>query len=138
MLIQFLAGRDVECPGCKYNLRDQQNAVCPECGEQIALGLHMIEPRQAAPLTGLIGLSLGAGFNGLLLLTITIVDGVGADDRVLHWTAPGVVVSAILLLIWLRQWRRLRRLSQSKRWWLAMSCWALTLCDVIAFATELK
>jgi hypothetical protein len=28
----YLAGRDVACPGCRYNLRDLTGRRCPECG----------------------------------------------------------------------------------------------------------
>src|SRR4051812_44145979 len=68
LLLQFLAGRDVECPQCRYNLRDLQSDLCPECGERIALRVQLVEPRQAAPIVGLIGLSAGVGFNALLIL----------------------------------------------------------------------
>lgn len=34
---RFLAERDVSCPGCGYNLRGNEQAVCPECGRGIEL-----------------------------------------------------------------------------------------------------
>jgi hypothetical protein len=36
----FLAGRDVECPQCGYNLRGLRGAACPECGS--ALSFRML------------------------------------------------------------------------------------------------
>ena len=36
-LLAYVAGRDVGCPGCEYNLRDLKTGICPECG----LGLDM-------------------------------------------------------------------------------------------------
>lgn len=32
---EYVRGRDVYCPACDYNLRDQQSTVCPECGRGI-------------------------------------------------------------------------------------------------------
>lgn len=36
-LVSFLAGRDVACPGCGYNLRGLGEAICPECGKLIEI-----------------------------------------------------------------------------------------------------
>jgi hypothetical protein len=38
-LRDYLALRDVPCPGCGYNLRGVQESVCPECGGEIALSV---------------------------------------------------------------------------------------------------
>src|SRR3954452_18346660 len=73
LLVRFLADRDVECPQCRYNLRDLRSDLCPECGERIALRVQLVEPRQAAPIVGLIGLSAGVGFNALLILYAFLV-----------------------------------------------------------------
>lgn len=32
---QFVRGRDVECPGCGYNLRGLDGRTCPECGGRL-------------------------------------------------------------------------------------------------------
>lgn len=32
-LLEYLAERDVPCPGCGYNLRNLTGALCPECGK---------------------------------------------------------------------------------------------------------
>jgi hypothetical protein len=37
---QFLADRDVACPGCGYNLRGIEQATCPECGRGIELTIR--------------------------------------------------------------------------------------------------
>ncbi|MGH7132858.1 MAG: hypothetical protein ACREJO_13030 [Phycisphaerales bacterium] len=39
VLHNFLAGRDVACPGCGYNLRGVPAAACPECGRGLKLDL---------------------------------------------------------------------------------------------------
>src|SRR5205823_14867222 len=65
MLKQYLGSRDVPCPHCNYNLRNLTSNVCPECGEEVTLRVQSLEPRQAAPIAGLVLLSAGAGLNGL-------------------------------------------------------------------------
>src|SRR3954454_6328468 len=72
-LLSFVRDRDVECPGCGYNLRNLCNDRCPECGEEIQLGVRLAEPKQAAPIAGLVGLAAGFGLGGLLLIYIAIV-----------------------------------------------------------------
>lgn len=37
-VVAFLRGRDVACPSCGYNLRDQRGALCPECGLELDAG----------------------------------------------------------------------------------------------------
>lgn len=39
MLVQFLRERDVECPTCRYNLRNLARSTCPECDTPLALTL---------------------------------------------------------------------------------------------------
>jgi hypothetical protein len=36
-VIAFLKGRSIPCPRCGYDLRDNQSAKCPECGEPLVL-----------------------------------------------------------------------------------------------------
>ena len=67
-LIAFLAGRDVLCPQCDYNLRDLRVARCPECGEPLVLRVNLAEPKQGLLIAGLVSLSAGAGLSGLLII----------------------------------------------------------------------
>lgn len=39
----YVAGRDVACPGCEYNLRGSRGGVCPECGT--AVGWWVVKMR---------------------------------------------------------------------------------------------
>ena len=68
LLREFLADQDIQCPQCRYNLRSLTGDRCPECGEQLLLGVHLVEPKLAAPIAGIIGLAAGAGLNGLLIV----------------------------------------------------------------------
>jgi hypothetical protein len=141
MLQQFLADRDVPCPQCGYNLRTLSGAICPECGEQLALGVHLVEPKQAAPIAGLIGLSAGFGLNGLLLIyaMIRFRDlGRGFMNSFIIINAVGFVVLGCCLLLWLKSWRWIRRREAPMRWSLAAVCWALSLIDLIVFSIWIK
>ena len=142
LLRQFLHGRDVTCPGCRYNLRDLTGDRCPECGQAIVLHLQLAEPRQAALLTGLIGLSAGAGLNGLLLvyyaLTLALMP-YGPPDNSFLWTIlTGFAVHAGALALWLRFWRRIRLAPSRRRWGLAAVCCVTPLVDIVIFSVNVR
>jgi hypothetical protein len=143
LLHQFLRGRDVACPSCGYNLRDLPGDRCPECGQVIALRLQMAEPKLAAMLTGLIGISAGAGLNGLLLIYFMMMvfvvrrraPGMG---YFLAFNLVGFAVEGTALAAWLLLWRRIRRLPPVARWVLAAVGCALSLLDILAFSLTLR
>jgi len=142
LLRHFLLGRDVACPGCGYNLRDLTGAVCPECGQGIVLHLQLAEPRQAALLTGLIGLSAGVGLNGLLVIYYAIVRlfmNFGApDDKFLVTIGTGLAAHGIAMAAWLRYWRRIRLLAPRGRWTLAAACCVMPLVDIVIFTITIR
>src|SRR6267142_93193 len=72
LLEQYLAVRDEPCPACGYNLRKLTGKHCPECGDELRLHVGLVEPRRAAFITGLIGLSAGGGFSALLFVYFLI------------------------------------------------------------------
>jgi hypothetical protein len=143
LLRAYLASRDVECPQCNYNLRNLLGTRCPECGEELILRVQPVEPRQAAPLTGLVILSAGAGLN-LLLLIYLLIDvirrgGMGGEWHV--FAAVNLVEGAVMSLcvvLWLANWRRIRRLDARGRWLLVVGCAALTLADIIFFSKLIR
>lgn len=142
-LTTFLAGRDAACPSCGYNLRDLRGTRCPECGEILALRIGLVEPKQAAPITGLIGLAAGAGLNGLLLLYMAIqatIYGVSFSDlrRFLLLNSAGLLIQSGAMALWLRKWRVIRRLRNTQRWGLAAGCWVLTLTNLVVFTLNVR
>jgi hypothetical protein len=64
LLRAFIAGRDVPCPVCQYNIRDLQHGTCPECGSDLRLQVGSAVPRfawfvlLASPLLGTIGIGI--------------------------------------------------------------------------------
>jgi hypothetical protein len=141
LLKSYLADRDVPCPQCEYNLRDLQSNLCPECGEKIVLGINLVEPKQAAAITGLIGLAAGAGMNGLLLIyaviMILIRTFVGQFiTPFLLMNGIGLLTLGALLLAWLHKWKQIR--AHRRRWMLATGCWLLTLIDLAIFTALIK
>lgn len=45
LLLEFVQGRNVECPRCGYNLRDLTKPVCPECREELTLSVGLVKAR---------------------------------------------------------------------------------------------
>jgi hypothetical protein len=143
LLRAYLAGRDVACPQCGYNLRELVGTRCPECGEELTLRVQPVEPRQAALLAGLVVLSAGAGMNALLLIYLVIQiyyyrPGSGgwgsfAAVNLIEGLVMGACVAA-----WLLCWRRIRRIEAWRRWLLVAACAALTLADLIFFAKLIR
>ena len=143
MLTAYLAGRDVPCPQCGYNLRDLVGNRCPECGDELALRLGLAEPKQKLLITGLVGLSAGAGMSGLLLIYLVIQmhrdnsDGF-FERRFALLNAGGLLVEGIAVAAWLSRWRLIRRAGLGMRAALALGCWGLTLANLVTFTFNLK
>lgn len=142
-LATFLAGRDAACPACGYNLRDLQGTRCPECGDMLVLRVGLVEPKQAAPIAGLIGLAAGAGLNGLLLLYLAIqlaLYRVNFNElqRFLLLNSIGLVVQGAAIALWLWKWRVIRRLPTRHRWIMVAGCWALTLTNLLIFSFSIR
>lgn len=80
-VISWLAGRDVPCPLCGYNLRGLASPRCPECGQPLRLGVSLAEPFLKAWVALLIALLLPAGFGLLMLFGIgyAIVRGAAVE-----------------------------------------------------------
>ena len=125
LLRAFLAGRDVECPQCQYNLRDQLGDRCPECGEQIVLRLNLAEPKLGAMIAGLVGLSAGAGLSGLLLIYIAIQAVIhrifGGFWKFFSINAIGLLVEGIAVIFWIAYWRKIRHATAHQK---AGYCWS--------------
>ena len=143
LLQTFLAGRDVACPGCGYNLRDLRGSRCPECGDALSLRVGLVEPKQAAGIAGLIGLAAGAGLSGLLLVYIVLRFLVfgnsfrGASMFVIL-NLGGLAVEGVALYFWLTRWQSIRRLPPGARVAWVAGCWMLTLANLLVFTWNIR
>ena len=143
LLREFLTDHDVTCPQCQYNLRNLTGNRCPECGEQLALGVHLVEPKLAAPITGLVGLAAGAGLNGLLILYWAIVlifyrPGRSWMDKFVYCNVIEFVVVGGALSAWIWKWRGIRAAPASARWGLVALCWILSVADLVVFTIVIR
>lgn len=144
LLRTYLADRSEPCPNCEYDLRGLTGDTCPECGLELVLRVGLAEPRQAAFITGLIGLAASAGFSGLVAvyLLIALVRTVGfggysylANEFVV--ITSGLVVSTGTLALWLKLRRWLRARTPMVRWVAVIGAWLLpfanlALCTIVA------
>ncbi len=80
-LWDYLAQRDIPCPGCGYNLRGLRSEVCPECRQELRLTLQLAEPRLGSLLAVLSGLLAGLGASVVCLSIVTWAS--------LVWGGPG-------------------------------------------------
>lgn len=89
-------------------------------------------------LTGLIGLSAAVGFTGLVLLWVFIMLAItrrgGPDFADIATLVIEFVVSAGLMMFWLRNGSRIRRLGPDRRIMLAACCWVYAIVVLLVFA----
>lgn len=122
-LIEFLRGRDVACPVCGYNLRGIQDSRCPECAEQLTIGVHRADLDLYSWYIGLIPLSGGLFWSVLsLILRVTVL----LDE--FAWAYLGVTVAfGISAFGWVRWRREFQHLQPGVRGFLAGGTWVLSL-----------
>lgn len=125
-LTAFLADRDALCPVCAYNLRGLTGEHCPECGRHLVLAVGTTEPKLGAFIVGLIGLSGGLGFCGILLAYVAVfflTRGFGGPDREsVFKLMAGAVACGLGMWYWVATRRALGRKSDGVRWmWAALA-----------------
>ncbi len=58
LLAAYLAGRDVICPVCGYNLYRCESDHCSECGAHLELGLTSVDLRLTSWIVSVIAITL--------------------------------------------------------------------------------
>ena len=132
LLRGFLGEFDEPCPLCEYNLRGLTGTVCPECGETLRLRVSLSEPKMAAYLCGLIGLSVGVGFSGIMIaLFVVIALLFYRGGPFFGWMFVVLLVQFVIegLAMWLWLARRswIRRRSRGQRWALVAAAWGCSI-----------
>lgn len=114
LLTQFLYGRDVPCPGCRYNLRDLTGTHCPECGLELRLTVGPAQPRFGVFILALVPLFMTAGL--ATVFWILSLDGFPPNEFWSVWIVMILAPLEVLSVIGLYRWRsRVLRLSAGAR-----------------------
>ncbi len=71
-LLEFLRGRDVPCPLCRYNLRDLTQQRCPECRHELLLTVGVTRPRCLGFLLAVTPCTFSGIAAGLLLIPMIV------------------------------------------------------------------
>jgi hypothetical protein len=114
-LIAWLRGRDAHCPICGYNLRDQPDPSCPECGGPLRLELGSERLRIGPWLLGVFSLAAACGFDGVAAVLLTM-------GLIIEPPPPGVrgvvlVVLGLFLALALVCGLGIMALTQRRRAW---------------------
>ena len=141
-LRDYLATRDAPCPSCGYNLRALTTGTCPECNQEIALRVSLVDPRVGLFLVGVVGWALGAGFSVLLLLYGGIVilqyGNLSPGDPFFQILLTGAFLQGGVLLCLLIYNRSIRRWRTLPRALLAVSGFAASLANLLIFAFNVR
>lgn len=128
----YLRDRDVECPSCRYNLRDLSSSRCPECGLGLSVYVLCTKDWVTGSLSmtaGLAGLSIGAlisvyAMTALMVAAITaIVDGEVAGALLALLLMGLCALPMVALVQWLKRARRIVHYSPWLRVLLVALCW---------------
>lgn len=105
-LREFLAARDVPCPGCDYNLRGLEDDRCPECGVGLRLPLEVPDPGLGLYVATIIPV---AGLAAFLLLVIAVSVLRFSRDGVVEFVLSVALSSAVVVMSVSVVWRLCRR-----------------------------
>lgn len=136
-LRDFLGDRDEPCPSCGYNLRGLQTNICPECRQELTLGVQLAEPKLKAFIAAVIGFAIGSGFSAMLVGYVVVTQIAKSRGRVppdfLIAVFPGLVVCGVPLVVLLIKRRAFCRLSESARLGWAVLAWILAIANLLYF-----
>jgi hypothetical protein len=136
----YLAERDAPCPGCGYCLRGLTGNRCPECNQALRLQVGLVEPRAAAFIASVIGLSSSLGFCTICVAFLVIFllwHPAGAGVPGLRDMAPLITGNATCvtgLVVLIRKRRALRELETPWRWTVVALIWLVALAFPVWFA----
>jgi hypothetical protein len=139
----FLADTDAPCPSCDYNLRGLTTDACPECNQRLTLRVGLAEPRQRAFIAALVGLAMGAGFDGLLLLYFAYMVTVhrrnaGGAGQFLLITGVSFLIQAPALAALIARRRAFQRRSNLFKGCTIALCWLITLIGFALFTAAVR
>lgn len=130
----FLAERDEPCPNCGYNLRGLMSDTCPECRQELVLGVRVREPKHGPYITAVVGLACGAGFHVFLsaIVLINVIFGRSVRDAEhLIYLVIIDVLQAALLFLFIRFRKHMAKWNAPTRLSAAAAAWLATVCSVV-------
>ena len=102
--------------------------------------MSLSEPKMASYLCGLIGLSVGVGFSGIMFawfVVFALVYGIGGSF--LRWPIVVLllqfVVEGLAMWLWLARRRWVRRRSKGQRWAFVAAAWGCTIVFAVLLFT---
>ncbi|MHC4217015.1 MAG: hypothetical protein ACYSU7_01030 [Planctomycetota bacterium] len=128
LLRTLLAGRDITCPVCAYNLRGIESMNCPECGAQLELRVGSSDLKLGPWLTALLGVALPLGFVSIYavfgfvtVIAFVIAGGIGrpsAGEALAGMGVPALICAGYGLLLWriVRRRRKFWARSRGAQW----------------------
>ncbi|HLO42059.1 MAG TPA: hypothetical protein VK176_13620 [Phycisphaerales bacterium] len=140
-LATFLADRDVLCPSCKYNLRGLKESRCPECNQELVLGVQLAVPFTRMYIAAISG-PIAVG--GSALLSLGAVGWASLGPGRLHktvWLAfavvPGIALVISICSVYALSRRAgltwFGRLLPFEKWSIVIAGWAYALVVVVVF-----
>jgi len=142
-LVAFLAGRDVPCPLCGYNLRGLTSPRCPECGRELRLSIGLTEPYLRAWIV-LAAAACAGGGTGLFFVMMIARAGwpstFGSPVRffVMNCSLIYFILTIPVAVVVLVTRRRLLRLPAHLQWLLAWLAVAGATAAMIGFAAVVR
>jgi len=99
-LALYLRDNDVACPACGYNLRGLTGAACPECNNQLTLGVNLARPRTGLLLWAIVPASTVGGVSLVfsMFVWIVLLSGANLAGEGLFWFAVYPHIAFVLLL----------------------------------------
>ena len=132
MLLSFLAGQDVACPSCAYNLRGLTTPRCPECGRELKLSVGLTEPYLAAWITLAMVVFTNAGA-GLLFFIVF-----AQEPWPRKWVYRGIILYFVanlpIAIVVMICRRRFMRWPVRRQWIVSLLVLGITLVAFTMFA----
>ncbi len=142
-LLDFLRGRDVPCPSCRYNLRDLTRPLCPECRHELLLTVGVTRPRFLWFLLAVTPSAISVIAAGLLLIPMIVqpLSGGGPSQPqifaldALGWlSALGGLVLVRYRFAFLRQTTKRQRMFTAAVWGMNGLAFLALLTVIIVFS----
>ncbi len=135
-LTKFFAGRNVPCPNCGYNLRDQRTGRCPECGRVPEMWQFRVSPALGEIIASVIALGTGLAINAVLMVGAILgagMNGRAATSALLVFIILLIQGTGLILLMFsgVRQW--VGTLSPAARLGMVAGAWLLGGGGAVAF-----